>query len=264
MQGHSKGLLDLPRYVVDHYRGSGPRGPFSLAKALFINRILFRHFPSAITGKNRVMCPCCGWQGRYFLPYIGKGHVKFNQYCPTCESHARHRGHRILYEKVLDCKAWKGKLLYFSPEPCILQYFRSNLSSIQIETADYSAEGVDHRVDILDIPFRDESYDFILCHHVIEHVPDDFRAIRELKRILRTGGEAILSVPMDTNRGFTIEWGRPNPLFDDHYYDYGMDFRERLSKAFPTVEEFAFSKIFTDEQRRQHGIDDSIVYVCRR
>lgn len=42
MRGSSKGLLDLPRYLVDHYRGSGPKGPFSLAKALFINRILFR------------------------------------------------------------------------------------------------------------------------------------------------------------------------------------------------------------------------------
>lgn len=262
MKSSRKGLALLPRYPLNHYRGSGAGGLLSLLKALFINRILVRHLPNVIKGSEHVICPLCGWHGRYFLPYIGGGHVKFNQYCPGCESHARHRGHRILYERILKCAEWKGRLLYFAPEPCVLAFLRSSVSLLRIVTVDYSMGGVECRVDILNAPFRDRSYDLILCHHVIEHVRDDYRALREVKRILKEGGKAILSVPIDLESPSTLEWGKPNALFDDHYYRYGMDFKERLGRVFPSVEEFAFSKVFTEQERRLHGIDESVVYVC--
>jgi len=45
------------------------------------------------------------------------------------------------------------------------------------------------------IPFRDETFDFIICWHVIEHVPNPKKALEEIGRVLKTGGVFIIGVP---------------------------------------------------------------------
>jgi SAM-dependent methyltransferase len=169
----------------------------------------------------------------------------------------------LLYDSHLDSRRWSGKVLYFAPEPSILPFLQRN-SAVRIETADYMMEDVDHRIDIMNIPFEDASYDVILCHHVIEHVPDDRKALKELNRILKGHGILFLSVPIDLARVTTLEYAAPNPQFDDHYFCYGMDFKGRLQEVFPHVEEVRFSRIFTESQIKKHGFKDEIAYVCRR
>jgi len=89
------------------------------------------------------------------------------------------------------------------------------------------------------LPFPDESFDLILCNHVLEHIPDDRLAMRELYRVLAPGGTAVLLVPIDENRADTLEDPAINtPKLRERYYHqrdhlrlYGRDYAERLQAA---------------------------------
>ncbi len=107
------------------------------------------------------------------------------------------------------------------------------------ETADLRQPGVTHRVDITALPFPPASYDVVMAHHVLEHIDDDRRAIAELFRVLKAGGFAVLSVPLNASRQETYE----NPAITDpvartahftapdHRRTYGRDFADRLAEA---------------------------------
>src|SRR5262249_16262179 len=107
------------------------------------------------------------------------------------------------------------------------------------ETADMHQPGVTHQVDITRIPLPDGRYDVVIAHHVLEHIPDDRQAMRELFRLLRAGGVAVLSVPLNASRQRTYENaaipapGERHAHFsaEDHRRYYGLDFSERLTQA---------------------------------
>src|SRR5690606_2967669 len=110
-------------------------------------------------------------------------------------------------------------------------------------TADLDSPYAAVRMDVCDIPFRDEVFDVVLCNHVLEHVPDDHVALLEIYRVLRQGGWAILQVPIDSDLEVTFEdesivdpeqrkmvYGQ-----DDHVRQYGRDYPSRLRNAGFTV-----------------------------
>lgn len=94
-------------------------------------------------------------------------------------------------------------------------------------------------MDLTMTPWRDASFDAILCNHVLEHIPDDRQAMRELFRVLRPGGWAILQVPMDTRRATTFEdptivspKARERAFGQaDHVRIYGLDYKARLESV---------------------------------
>jgi SAM-dependent methyltransferase len=129
------------------------------------------------------------------------------------------------------------------------------------------------RVDILDLPYPDDSFDAILCSHVLEHVEDDSRAMRELHRVLRPGGWAIVLVPLDLERSETYEdpaitaprarerayWGR------DHLRLYGRDFPDRLRETGFEVTVDPWVRTLPGETRERYGLfPQEDMYVCRK
>ena len=90
-----------------------------------------------------------------------------------------------------------------------------------------------YKIDIQDMPFEDNTYDFIWCSHVLEHVPDDRRALSEIRRILTPNGIAVIQVPLWGDK--TIEGDLPTServrvyYQEDHVRRYGRDILERLS-----------------------------------
>lgn len=92
-------------------------------------------------------------------------------------------------------------------------------------------EGTDIAADITAIPLPDASFDFILCHRVLEHVLDDIGAMRELHRILRSGGVLNASVPQAVHRERTAEWLVPDESHDWHVRQYGQDLKQRLENV---------------------------------
>jgi SAM-dependent methyltransferase len=113
------------------------------------------------------------------------------------------------------------------------------MDNLDYTTADLESPLADVKLDIQHVPFDKDTFDVVICNHVLEHVPDDRQAMREIYRILKPGGFAILQVPMDPGLDKTYE--DPSILAPrdrekhfrqkDHYRLYGRDYPERLKEA---------------------------------
>jgi ubiquinone/menaquinone biosynthesis C-methylase UbiE len=124
----------------------------------------------------------------------------------------------------------------------------------------------------MDIPCKDNSFDVVLCNHVLEHVPDDRRAMRELQRVLRPGGWAILQTPVDPQRAETFEdpaivsprdreraFGQHN-----HLRIYGRDYKERLENAGFRVQVDKYASELEAKLVEKYGLSNEEVYVCTK
>jgi len=162
------------------------------------------------------------------------------------------------------------RMLHVAPEPW-LGVPLARVRGIDRITADLSNPSAMVRMDLTDAPFPAEEFDIIYCSHVLEHIPNDRRAMRELYRVLRTGGWAILQVPV--LRETTFE----NPsvtspaerlhLFgqEDHVRVYGKDYGDRLTAAGFHVTAEDFGATFPPARRRYLGLmEGDYVYFCRK
>jgi len=86
------------------------------------------------------------------------------------------------------------------------------------------------RASLLDAPFADGAFDVVVCFHVLEHISDDRRAMRELARITGPGGRLYVQVPMDPQKAHSVEYDAPDRYNHFHVRDYGADFTERLAE----------------------------------
>jgi SAM-dependent methyltransferase len=142
-------------------------------------------------------------------------------------------------------------MLHVAPEDYFRPYFFRRFAEYQ--TADLIREDVDHNVDLQDLPFRDAFYDFVVASHVLEHIPDDLAAIKEVGRILKPGGVAILPVPLVAEH--TIEYGAPSPREDYHYRAPGYrDYFDRYASCFSQVE--LYSSADFDEKYQLYIYED--------
>jgi len=144
-------------------------------------------------------------------------------------------------------------MLHFAPEPFFREYFSKQFG--QYESADLSRKGVDHNVDLQQLPFDNGSYDFIFASHVLEHIPDDEKAISEIRRVLKPNGIAILPVPIVAER--TIEYPEPNPHEAYHVRVPGIDYFDKYEHHFSRIEWFSSDslpekyQLFVFEDRSQ-------------
>ena len=190
---------------------------------------------------NRVECPCCGGRFRGFL----RGGVRGREgaRCPRCGSLERHRLLWLYLEERTDLLRRPQRLLHVAPERRLAARLAS-APQLRYVSADLASPLARVRMDLVRIPHPDRSFDAILCCHVLEHVVDDRRAMRELFRVLAPGGWAILQTPWRKGRAVTYEdpaladpasrrraFGQP-----DHVRVYGCDFLERLAEAGFAVE----------------------------
>ncbi|MFL5256507.1 MAG: class I SAM-dependent methyltransferase [Rhodopila sp.] len=185
-------------------------------------------------------CPICGHTGIM----IGVGHPpRWDSRCARCGSRERHRLLWLWVTEGGGNKLAGRRILHFAPEKAL----RKALSGQPgYETADLFQPGVTHKVDITNLPLADESYDVAIANHVLEHIDDDRQALRELFRVLRPGGTALLTVPLNPTRETTYEDASiitpaaRNAHFNapDHRRYYGLDFANRLAEAGFTVETF--------------------------
>jgi SAM-dependent methyltransferase len=130
------------------------------------------------------------------------------------------------------------RVLHFAPEPCLSRNIR-RLQNIRYIDADINPATAKHVMDITRIPFRDNSFDLIICSHVLGHVPDDAKAISELVRVLRRRGIALVMTVLDPRSPTTIEDARITTAADrltrygepDLCRLYGRDFAQRLERG---------------------------------
>lgn len=203
---------------------------------------------------NRFEDPIDGKSYRSFLPY-GYENQRENVLAPGTLSLERHRLLWLYLKNETSFFTENLKVLHFAPEQAFYKRFR-NLKNLDYTTTDLNSPLADVKADICNLPFDDNSFDFILCNHVLEHIPDDTKAMQELYRILKPGGTGIFQIPQDLTRATTFE---DNSITDpkeratifgqyDHVRVYGRDYFEKLRTTGFQVDEVDYTKTLPNER----------------
>ena len=220
---------------------------------------------------NKYTDPIDGKKFRAFLPY-GYNKIRNNVLSPSTYSLERHRLLWLYLKNETSFFKAKLKVLHFAPESALMNQFKK-LKNLSYDTVDLNSPIAEIKADICDLPFLDNSYDFILCNHVLEHVIDDDKAMRELYRVLKKNGLGIFQVPIDYNRDTTFEdfsvtnKKERNKLFDqyDHVRIYGLDFFDRLQKAGFSVERCEYTSKLSKQDIIKFCLPKKeIIPVCRK
>jgi glycosyltransferase involved in cell wall biosynthesis/SAM-dependent methyltransferase len=248
-----KFLRSVGKKVIDHERRKQ------------LHRIIrrWRHF-----GLARY-CPCCKAHLRRFIPVRLDPSPEAG--CPVCGSMQRHRLIWLYMERNTDLFDGNHKrMLHVAPEPELARLFRKP-DYIEYLSADLFASNAMVKMDITDIQYSANSFDVIYCSHVLEHVPDDNKAMREFHRVLKPGGWAILQVPITADSTFEDETANSDErrvqLFGqhDHVRRYGPDYKDRLADSGFTVTVNGFARELDDRATSRFGLTrEEDVYFCRK
>ncbi|WP_461533299.1 class I SAM-dependent methyltransferase [Sinomicrobium sp.] len=218
---------------------------------------------------NTYTDPIDGKSYRSFLPY-GYQKQRDNVLAPGTLSLERHRLLWLYLKNETDFFTNPKKVLHFAPEQAFYKRFRKQ-TNLDYTTTDLKSPLADIKADICKLPFEDNSFDFILCNHVLEHIPDDTKAMQELYRILKPGGMGIFQIPQDLQRETTFE---DNAITDpkeraavfgqyDHVRVYGRDYFDKLRSIGFKVEEADYTKKLTAEQIKRYALaPGEIIPVC--
>ena len=186
----SSGLAKKPRNAHDLVMASYPALKAALPGRLKLAlRRSFLRVSSILNAGSNVSCPCCGSSFRKFARFHG-----LNDQCPRCGSLMRQRAVTLYLRDVLRVPERGGDILHVGPASSV-QGWLVSFPGIRYVSVDLDSPLADIKADITDLPFPDQSYDLIVCLHVLEHVQEDRKAISELFRVLRPGGKAVIQVP---------------------------------------------------------------------
>lgn len=195
-------------------------------------------------------CPICQWVGSDFLSKNGRNSVL----CPQCGAFERHRHQYLVFKKIGLYRTFaKQSVLHFAPEACISNFL--TLSKLYV-TFDLIYGKAQIQGNIVNLPFQAESFDLIWNSHILEHIQSPEQAIREMQRVLKKKGVAIIDVPIYGNT--TIAFNSPQK--HGHLWAPGYDWFRKYKKAGLFVELF-HSGMFSNN----FGINKtSIIAVCKK
>jgi SAM-dependent methyltransferase len=217
---------------------------------------------------DAVYCPICELGFDVFADDVGRARAL----CWRCGSHERHRAQWLLLRSRPELLDRAGSLLHFAPEWTLRRRLR-RVRGLRYVTGDLNQPGVDLPLDITKLELADESFDAVICSHVLEHIGEDRTAMRELHRITTPGGWCLVMVPLDLQRTETYEdprvmdpeqrrlaFWRP-----DHVRLYAPDIAERLKAAGFDVERIDPRREFGDDECRRCWIPETeVMWLCRR
>lgn len=214
---------------------------------------------------DAVECPICEGTFARFLPYAGReGAV-----CPGCGSAERHR---LLWLWLCEEDRLRGRVLAFGPDDATDARLR-RLSRVKYLSSDIDGSQAMVAADITALPFDDDTFDVILCSHVLEHVEGEQAALGQLKRVLKPGGWAAIMVPVDRevettfeDAGATTEQQRLERFGQiDHVRLYGRDVAQRLGadEVIDPLTRFGAEREARFGLRRQDRFGPDEIYVLR-
>lgn len=215
------------------------------------------------TGRT-VRCPYCGWEGWRFL--TAGDAWKGNRLCPGCGSLERYRMLAFVLERQLAGREG-ARVLEIAPKGCVDQL--CNRRGWKYLSSDLDSPHAMVHADLRAMPMADNSFEVIVCFHVMEHIIEDAPAYREIARLLAPDGFGVICVPLGerpTQEGAPkTEWTR---LYGqkDHVRVYGMDIVERMTRAGLAVETLDRNAYFSDAEQTRHGLrgDDRFLFVVRK
>ena len=233
--------------------------PFRCIYRMVLYLYLKCKYPSC---RGSFECPCCRGRFVMFLPFGVERRI--NAQCPKCGALERHRLLCLYLKDKTDFFQNNLKVLHVAPLVYLRKKFE-NLENLDYISADISAPGVTIKMDITNINLPDDQFDCVICNHVLEHIIDDGKAMRELLRVLKPGGFAILQSPIDDNRDKTFEdlsvvlpKERERAFGQwDHVRIYGRDYKDRLEKAGFTVKLDTYAMEMEESKRKMYGVSKS-------
>jgi SAM-dependent methyltransferase len=236
-----------------------------------VSRLLDAVRVRAVTARHRgsaVHCPLCdhGFD-RFKDDWNRPGAL-----CWRCGAQERHRAQWLLFERRPQLLADARSLLHFSPEWCLRRRLAA-LPGLRYVTTDLDpAQPADLRLDVTALALPDDSFDAVICSHVLEHVPDDGAAMRELHRVTAPGGFTLVMVPLALDRAQTYEdptITSPEErhrafLQHDHVRLYTPDIAERLRAAGFAAETIDIAAELGPGHAARHGLLASdLIFLCR-
>ena len=221
-----------------------------LIKLSYVSRPILTFFMRG----NTYVDPIDGKGFKKFLPY-GYEKQRDNVLSPSTLSLERHRLRWLYVQNETDFFSAELKVLHFAPEQAFYKRFRK-MKNLEYTTTDLESPLADVKADICDLPFKDNTYDVIFCNHVLEHIPDDTKAMQEMYRILKPGGWGIFQIPQELDRETTFE---DNTITDrkerarifgqyDHVRIYGRDYFNKLRSIGFTVQEVDYTSTLQKEE----------------
>ncbi len=238
-----------------------------IARALW-NRLPLLLKKIALFGREHY-CPVCRSRVRRFYP-VGEP-ARPQARCGVCGTKARHLLMWLFFERRTDLLDGSPKrVLHLAPKPGLERRLKRAVN-LDYLTADLFNPRAMVRMDITNIGYPDESFDVIICSHILEHVPEDRTAMRELCRVLKTGGWAVILVPISGDK--TLE----DPSITDpderlrrfgqhdHVRTYGPDYFDRLGESGFEVERIAAHDLLSDEDLDRMALTPTKeVILCRK
>jgi SAM-dependent methyltransferase len=202
---------------------------------------------------NNFTDPIDGKSFKSFLPY-GYGKQRNNVLSPSTLSLERHRLLWLYLQNETDFFTAQKKVLHFAPEQSFYKRFK-RMPNLDYTTTDLNSPLADVKADICHLPFQDNAFDIIFCNHVLEHIPDDTKAMQELYRVLKPNGFGVFQIPQDLNREKTFE---DNSITDkkerakifgqyDHVRIYGRDYFDKLRSVGFKVEEVDYTNTLSED-----------------
>lgn len=209
---------------------------------------------------NKFTDPIDGKSFKKFLPY-GYENPRENVLSPSTLSLERHRLLWLYLVNETDFFTQSHKVLHFAPEQAFYKRFKT-LDNIEYTTTDLNSPLAEVKADICNLPFQNDSFDVILCNHVLEHIPDDTKAMQELHRVMKPGGWGIFQIPQDLKREKTFE---DDSITDkkeraqifgqyDHVRIYGRDYFDKLRGIGFKVHEVDYTKTLPKEEVEKYRL----------
>jgi SAM-dependent methyltransferase len=218
---------------------------------------------------NKFTDPIDGKSFKSFLPY-GYGNQRNNVLSPSTLSLERHRLLWLYLKNETDFFSAKLKVLHFAPEQAFFKRFKT-MANLDYVTTDLNSPLADVKADICYLPFSDNEFDVILCNHVLEHIPDDTKAMQELYRVMKIGGKGVFQIPQDLARRTTFE---DNSITNkkerakifgqyDHVRIYGRDYFDKLRSIGFNLEEVDYTLTLSDDDITRYCLaKGEIIPVC--
>ena len=218
-------------------------------------------------------CPVCRSWVREFGVYGLKSRP--DAQCPVCKTLERHRFvWQFIKEHTPLLDQSPKKLLHFAPEAAFVSKFRK-VNGLDYVTADLYDPKAMLKMDVAKIEYPDESFDWFYCSHILEHVEDDAKAIREIYRVLKKKGNAIILVPIMVEKTFEdpsiTDPAEREKVFGqyDHVRLYGPDFKDRLIAGGFTVHDYYLEDLFSEKQIERLGLkyipsERMPIYLCKK
>jgi SAM-dependent methyltransferase len=223
-------------------------------------------------------CNICGQTFHAFYPYktdspsassflkelnmIGRGVDDYG--CFYCNSSDRERHLFMFFDKLnLWQEFTQANVLHFAPERNLSPSIKRMKPAQYVMGDLYPSSDEIRRIDVTDIQFPDDSFDFVICNHVLEHVLDDRRAMREIFRVLREGGKAILQTPYSNILGKSFEDANINSdemkirFYGEssHVRVYGLDLFERLEESGFRLNVVKNDELYSRNECGYYGVD---------